>query len=40
LSSFKRDGATAYASRKKGSKSTKPHPPLFCPDFGVKIGLP
>src|SRR2546423_3018680 len=28
LSSFERDGATAYASRKNGIKSSKPHPPL------------
>src|SRR5439155_8522537 len=27
LSSFERDGATAYASRKSGIKSSKPHPP-------------
>src|SRR5207302_529841 len=33
LSSFERDGATAYASRKNGIKSSKPHPP---PSPGIK----
>jgi hypothetical protein len=37
LSSFERDGATAYASTKNGIKSSKPHPPLFP---GNKKALP
>src|SRR6266851_986939 len=31
LSSFERDGATAYASRKNRIKSSKPHSPKFAP---------